>query len=144
MDINELSGTVIDAAMTVHSALGAGLLEYPYRVCLQHELAKRGLNVLSEITLPVQYDEVTIDIGYRVDLLIEDLIVVELKSVEQISSLHRAQLLTYLKLTKKTLGLIINFNTPHLRNGIVRLINTPSASFVSSAVAFSSSNDPRY
>ena len=136
MEINELSGVVIDAAMKVHTVLGAGLLEHPYKVCLKHELTNRGLKVLSEVTLPVIYEDITVDFGYRLDLLVEDQLIVELKSIEQITSLHRAQLLTYLKLTAKTLGLIINFNTPHLRNGIVRLISSSSASFASSAVAF--------
>jgi len=135
MEINELSGVVIDAAMKVHTALGAGLFEHPYKVCLRHELAKRGIEVRSEVTLPVVYDGITIDIGYRLDLLVEDALIVELKAVEQITSLHRALLLTYLKLTKKSLGLIINFNTPHLKNGILRLINSSSASSASSAVA---------
>ena len=143
MEINELSGVVIDAAMKVHTPLGAGLLEHPYKVCLRHELAKRGIEVRSEVTLPVVYDGITIDIGYRLDLLVEDALIVELKAVEQITSLHRALLLTYLKLTKKSLGLIINFNTPHLKNGILRLINSSSASSASSAVAFSSTTEQR-
>ena len=136
MDINELSGIVLDAALKVHTSLGAGLLEHPYKVCLHHELEKRKLAVSREVTLPLIYDGVTVDIGYRLDLLVEDSLIVELKSVERITPLHHAQLLTYLKLTKKSLGLIINFNTPHLKNGIARLINSPSASSVSSEVAF--------
>lgn len=139
MEINELSGVVIDAAMKVHTALGAGLLEHVYKACLRHELMRRGIHVRSEVTLPVFYDGITIDIGYRLDLLVEDRIIIELKSVEQITSLHRAQLLTYLKLARKTVGLIVNFNTPHLRNGIVRLINS-SASPASSVVAFKNEN----
>lgn len=127
VDINELSGLVVDAAMAVHTALGAGLFEHPYSVCLRHELSSRGINARSEVTLPVVYKGITIDTGYRLDLLVEDLLIVELKSVEQITALHRAQLLTYLKLAKKTVGLIINFNTPHLKNGIVRLIDSGSA-----------------
>ena len=136
MDINEISGVVVNSAMKVHTALGAGLLERPYQVCLKHELTKRGLKVLSEMTLPVVYDGITVDIGYRLDLLVEDQIIVELKSVTQLTSLHKAQMLTYLKLSKKPLGLLINFNTPHLKNGIVRIIDSHSASSASPVVQF--------
>lgn len=140
MDINEISGIIVDSAMKVHTVLGAGLLERPYHVCLKQELTKRGLTVVSEVTLPVVYDGVTINIGYRLDLLVEDLVIVELKSVTQLTSLHKAQMLTYLKLAKKSLGLLINFNTPHLRNGIMRIIDSSSASFASSAVKFISAS----
>lgn len=135
MNINEISGIVVDSALRVHSVLGAGLLEHIYQVCLKHELTGRGLKALSEVSLPVVYDGITIDVGYRLDLVVEDELIVEVKSVTQLTALHRAQMLTYLKLTKKPLGLLINFNTPHLREGIIRLIySSPSASFVSSAV----------
>ena len=133
MDINELSGVVVDAAMRVHTALGAGLLESAYRTCLHHELKKRGVKVFTEVSFPVTYDGIVIDTGYRIDLLVEDSLIVELKSVEQLTALHRAQLLTYLRLTNKTLGLIFNFNSIHLKNGIIRVINSYSASSASSA-----------
>ena len=136
MDINKISGIVIDSAIKVHTILGAGLLERPYQVCLKHELTKRGLKVLHEVTLPVIYDGITIDVGYRLDLLVEDRLIVELKSVTQLTSLHKAQMLTYLKLAEKPLGLLINFNTPHLKNGIMRIIDSSSASSASSAVQF--------
>ena len=141
MDIDEISGIVVDASMKVHTALGAGLLEHAYQVCLKHELSSRGLKVLSEVALPIRYEGVEIDIGYRIDLLVENSLIVELKSVSQITPLHRAQLLTYIKLARKKLGLLINFNTPHLKHGIVRLIDSSSASSASSAVKFYSGNN---
>ena len=119
---NELSGIVVDAAMKVHTALGAGLLEEAYKICLKHELQKRNLNVFSEIALPITYDGVTLDVGFRIDLLVEHQVIVELKSVTQIAPIHKAQLLTYLKLSKIQLGLLLNFNSVHLKDGITRLV----------------------
>ncbi|HZH34787.1 MAG TPA: GxxExxY protein [Pyrinomonadaceae bacterium] len=123
MDLNRISGAIIDSAMKVHTALGAGLLESVYEACLAHELRKRGLRVETQVALPVFYEGVKIDAGYRIDLLVESSVIVELKAVEQIAPIHQAQLLTYLKLSGKKLGLLINFNTVHLKNGIKRLIN---------------------
>ena len=123
MDINKISGEVVDAAMHVHSALGPGLLESAYEACLKYELSSRGLQVLSQITLPVIYKGNIIDTGYRIDLLVEDEIVVELKSVENIIPIHEAQLLSYLKLSNKKIGLLINFNVLRLKYGIKRLAN---------------------
>ena len=123
MEINEVTGAVIGAAMKVHSALGPGLLESAYEACLVQELRKQGLRVQSQVELPVVYDGVTIDLGYRLDLLVEDLIIVELKCVEAISRVHEAQLLSYLKLSGKNVGLLINFHVAHLRDGIKRLVN---------------------
>lgn len=135
MEMNDISGEVVDAAMKVHTALGPGLLESVYQKCLQHELHKRGLKVESEVWLPVVYDGVKIEGGYKVDLLIEGQVVVELKVVEQLLEIHKAQLLSYLKLSEKELGLLINFNVVHLKNGIKRIVNSrPSASLASSAV----------
>jgi len=122
MELNEISGKIIDLAMKVHTALGPGLLESTYEACLIHELKKAGLKVLSQVALPVNYDGVTIELGYRIDLLVEDLIIVELKSVEKITPLHQAQLMSYLKLSGNRLGLLINFNVLHLRDGIKRII----------------------
>ena len=136
MNINEISGLVIDAGIKVHSALGPGLLEQAYQACLRHELLKFGLATLSEISLPVFYDNVRIDLGYRIDLLVEDSVIVELKTVAQFAPIHKAQLLTYLKLSRKQLGLLLNFNTVHFKDGIMRVINSPSASSASSAVQF--------
>jgi GxxExxY protein len=123
LNINETSGAVVAAAMTVHSALGPGLLESTYEACLKHELLKSGLKVASQVMLPVHYDGVAIDAGYRIDLLVEDAVVIELKSVEKVVPIHEAQLLTYLKLSGKRLGLLLNFNVLHMKDGITRIAN---------------------
>ena len=124
MNINDISEQIIDAAMKVHTTLGPGLLERPYHEFLKQELLIRGTRVLSELTLPATYNGSTIDLGYRVDLLVEDQVIVEIKAVTEITSLHKAQMLTYLKLSKKPLGLLINFNTLRLKYGIARIINS--------------------
>jgi GxxExxY protein len=123
MELNEISRHVVDAAMTVHSALGPGLLENAYEACLKHELAKRGLEVGQQVALPVVYDGVQIDLGYRLDLLVAGEVIVELKAVEKVTPLHEAQLLSYLKLSGRKLGLLINFNVVHLKDGIKRMAN---------------------
>jgi len=123
VEINQISGAVINAAMKVHSALGPGLLESAYEACLIYELRKDGPNVKSQLSLPVLYEGVKIDVGYRIDLLVEDAVIVELKTVERILPMHQAQLLSYLKLSGKRAGLLINFHVPHLRDGIKRLVN---------------------
>ena len=123
MDENAIAGEIVDAAMKVHTRLGAGLLEAVYQACLTYELGKRGLTVKREVPMPVQYDDITLDIGYRIDLLINDAIVVELKSVERLVPLHSAQLLSYLRLGHYHLGLLLNFNTVHMRDGVKRVIN---------------------
>jgi GxxExxY protein len=122
MTANEVSHEVIKAALKVHSALGPGLLEKAYRVCLAYELRKVGFKVETEVEMPITYDSVRMDAGYRIDLLVNDLVIVELKSVEEISRVHVAQILCYMKLSKKQLGLIINFNVLHLKDGIKRLV----------------------
>jgi GxxExxY protein len=121
--VNQISGEIVDAAMKVHTTLGPGLLESAYEGCLKHELTKRGLKVLSQVTLPVIYDGVKIDVGYRIDLLVEDAVIVELKAVERLTPLNEAQLLSYLKLSGRKLGLLINFNVEHLKNGVKRIAN---------------------
>ncbi|HEX8846056.1 MAG TPA: GxxExxY protein [Pyrinomonadaceae bacterium] len=123
MEINEISGAIITAAMKVHSALGPGLLESAYEACLIYELRKNGLDVKSQLPLPVIYDGVKIDAGYRIDLLVDDSVIVELKTVERLLPVHQAQLLSYLKLSDKRAGLLINFHVHHLRDGIKRLMN---------------------
>jgi len=123
MNINMLSGEIIDAAMKVHSVLGPGLLESAYEACLKHELSKRGFEVASQIQLPVQYDGIAIDAGYRIDLLVDNAVVIELKAVEKVAPIHEAQLLTYLKLSGKKLGLLLNFNVLHMKDGIKRIAN---------------------
>ena len=122
MEINDITAEVIGASMKVHTALGPGLLEKAHEVCLLHELRKRGLRVASQVELPVVYDGVRIDIGYRIDLLVEDLVVVELKATEGITPVYEAQLLSYLKLSGKPVGLLINFHVKHLRDGIRRFV----------------------
>jgi len=124
MTPNEVSKAIIDAVFKVHTTLGAGLLENAYKVCLKRELLERNLFVLSEVTMPIVYADDTIDVGYRVDLLVERSVIVELKSVAQLARIHKAQLLTYRKLSKVSLGLLLNFNSPHLKDGIVRMINS--------------------
>ncbi|MDN3204660.1 GxxExxY protein [Algoriphagus sediminis] len=114
---------VLDACFKVHSALGPGLLESAYEACLSYELRKIGLNVKSQLSLPIVYDGLKIDAGYRIDLLVEDEIIVELKAVEELNSVHLAQVLTYLKLSDKKLGLLVNFNVNLLKHGIKRVIN---------------------
>ncbi|HWS17039.1 MAG TPA: GxxExxY protein [Candidatus Elarobacter sp.] len=122
MTANEVSHFVITAALKVHSALGPGLLESAYEACLAHELRKAGLRVETQIGLPVVYDGIKLDLGYRIDMLVNDLVVVELKSVEEISRIHVAQVLSYMTLSTKQLGLIINFNVLRLKDGIKRLV----------------------
>ena len=136
MDLNHISGAIVDSGMKVHSALGAGMLESTYEVCLMHELKKRKFDVRSQVPLPVVYDGVRLDAGYRIDLIVENLVIVELKAVERILPIHEAQLLSYLKLSERSLGLLLNFNVVHFRNGIKRIVNNfrNSASSESSAV----------
>ncbi|HWQ32150.1 MAG TPA: GxxExxY protein [Blastocatellia bacterium] len=139
MNINDISGAVVDAAMKVHTALGPGLLESAYEACLKHELSKRGFKVLSQVILPVIYDGVEVDAGYRLDLLVEDAVIVEVKAVERLLPIHEAQLLSYPKLSGRKVGLLINFNVEHLKNGIKRfrrLTTPPLCSSVSSVVNF--------
>ena len=121
--VNRITGMVVTAAMRVHSALSPGLLESAYESCLLHELRKQALRAASKVALPVVYDGVTIHLGYRMDLVVEDLVVVELKCVEAISQVHKAQILSYLKLSKKPVGLLINFHVAHLRDSIQRFVN---------------------
>ena len=123
MTENELSKIVFEAGMKVHKALGAGLLESAYEECLFYELQKSGLFVEKQKALPLVYEDVELEIGYRIDLLVERKLVVEIKSVEALNDLHLAQILTYLKLSGCKLGLLINFNTVLFKNGIKRVIN---------------------
>lgn len=122
MEQNLITGNIVDAALKVHTALGPGLLESVYEACLIHELNKRHFKTASQISLPVFYDGVTIDLGYRIDLLVEDEVIVELKAVEKLHPVHKAQLLSYLKLSKKHVGLLLNFGELHLKDGIERVI----------------------
>ena len=123
MELNDITGHIVDASMKVHTELGPGLLESAYEACLAYELTKRGLKVVSQLALPVKYDGVELDAGYRIDLLVEDRVIVELKAVEKTTPLHEAQLLSYLKLSNKKIGLLINFNVVRLKDGIKRMAN---------------------
>ena len=113
---------IVDAAFKVHSALGPGLLEKAYSACVTYELRKLGFDVKVEVELPVIYESVRIDLGYRIDLLVNDLVVVEFKCVEKIAPVHEAQVISYLRMCKKSVGLLINFHVRHLRDGIKRFV----------------------
>ena len=125
VEINEITGQIIDGAMRVHSQLGPGLLESAYEACLAYELQKRRIGFHRQLALPVEYDGLRVDAGYRIDLLVEDSVIVELKAVESISPVHRAQLLSYLRLSRKRVGLLLNFNVRRLRDGIERFVHDP-------------------
>ena len=122
MDVNALSNVVIGAAIDVHKSLGPGLLESAYEACLCHELGSRGVKYKRQVSLPIDYKDVQLDCGYRLDILVEDKIVLELKSVEKLLPIHDAQLLTYLKLGNWQLGILFNFNVPLLKLGIKRKV----------------------
>lgn len=122
-ETNSISGQIVDAAIAVHSALGPGLLESAYENCLAFELADRGLSVRTQIELPVVYRDVRIDCGYRLDMLVEGQVVVEVKSVAKLLPIHEAQLLTYLKLSGHTVGLLLNFNVTRLVDGLKRMVH---------------------
>jgi len=121
--LNELSGRAIGGAIQVHKTLGPGLLESAYEECLYYELNKRGLFVEKQKSLPLIYEEVKLECGYRVDLLVENKLIIELKSVEALNDVHLAQVLTYLKLSNCRLGLLMNFNVIRLKDGIKRIVN---------------------
>ena len=127
-DLNSLSYKVIGLAIEVHRQLGPGLLESAYQTCLFYELQNAGFKVEKEVTLPIKYKEIKLDQGYRIDLLVEDKLVIELKTVESYTAVHFAQILTYLKLGNYPLGLLMNYNSTILKNNIKRFINTPSDS----------------
>ena len=127
MDLNPLSAQIIKAAITVHKELGPGLLESVYKTCMKIELSRIGLQVQSEVPLPIYYrGSKVMDEGFRLDLLVEDQIIVELKSAERVLPIHLKQLLTYLRLADNPLGLLINFNQIMLKDGIYRIANSPA------------------
>ena len=121
--INRITGAVITAAMKVHSRLGPGLLEIAYEAHLTHELRKQNFRVAQQAGLPVIYDGEKIELGYRIDLIVENLVVVEIKCVEAINPVHQAQLLSYIRLSGRHIGLLINFHVAHLRDGIKRMVD---------------------
>ena len=122
MDIEEMFKKILDCSFQVHTALGPGLFESTYEECLFYELTQLGLKVEKQKALPLVYKEVKLETGFRIDLIVEDSIIIEIKAVESLSDIHLAQILTYLKLSKCKLGLLVNFNVKHLKNGIQRVI----------------------
>ena len=123
MEFEEITEKIIKCAIDVHSALGPGLLEHAYKECLFYKLNKIGLDVKKEEPLPLVFEEINLDCGYRIDLLVEKKIVIELKSIKKIEDIHLAQMITYLKLGKYKVGLLINFNVVSLKDGIKRIVN---------------------
>jgi GxxExxY protein len=136
MELNQVSGTIIDCSLKVHTALGPGILESVYETCLAHELRKAGLRVRAQVPVPVIYDGLKLESGLRLDLLVEEAVIVEVKAIEKLAPIHTAQLLSYLKLMHLRLGLLLNFNVVHMREGWKRVVNNfnSSASAASSAV----------
>jgi GxxExxY protein len=123
MSQDQLTEKIIGCAIEVHKALGPGLLESAYEECLCYELSQKGCSFIRQVPLPVTYKGIKLDCGYRIDLLVHDLVVVELKTVEKLLPIHDAQVLTYLKLYQRPIGLLMNFNVPVMKQGIKRLVN---------------------
>jgi GxxExxY protein len=123
MNENEVAQQIVDSALRVHTALGPGLLESVYQAALAYELEKRGLRVTRQQAIPVIYEAIRIDTGFHADLVVENKVIVEIKSVETVAPVHKKQLLSYLKLADKRLGLLINFNVVLIKNGITRIVN---------------------
>ena len=123
MSENELGDAIIGAALKLHSALGPGLLESAYETCLHYELGKKDVSARRQVLIPIRYEELSIDNGYRIDVLVEDRVVVEIKAISAVLPVHRGQLLSYLKLGGFKLGYLLNFHVAHMRDGIVRLAN---------------------
>ena len=121
-ELNAITGQIVGAAMDVHRALGPGLLESVYESCLQFDLTERGLTAQRQVALPVNYKQVKLESGFRVDILVDEQVIVEIKAVEQVAPIHKAQLLTYLKLSNLRVGLLINFNVDVLKKGINRVV----------------------
>jgi GxxExxY protein len=122
-ELERVGAIVVDAAFTVHSTLGPGLLESAYQTCLAHELRRRGLSVQCEVPFPISYAELKVDTGYRVDMVVDEEILIENKALQAVAPIHRAQLLTYLKISNLRLGFLINWNVPRIKDGIKRLVN---------------------
>lgn len=123
MTEEQIGHAIIGAALKIHSAVGPGLLESAYEVCLAYELEKQRIAVRNQVSIPIRYEELLIENGYRLDLLVGDLVVVELKAIPTVLPVHRGQLLSYLRLGGFKLGFLLNFNVAHMRDGIVRLVN---------------------
>ncbi|OCR01570.1 GxxExxY protein [Oscillatoriales cyanobacterium USR001] len=120
-NLNQIAKHIVDAAFNVHFSLGPGLLESVYEVCLEYELTKRGLKVDRQVDLPVVYEDIQLEAGFRLDLLVNESVILELKAVENLLPVHTAQIITYLKLSKRRLGFLINFNVPLIKDGIKRI-----------------------
>jgi len=123
MTENEIAKQIVDAAYKVHTTLGPGLFEIVYEVALAQELTKRGLSVVRQQPIPIKYDSITFDEGFRADLIVEDKVIIEVKSIENVAPVHKKQVLTYLRLTGKGLGLLINFGEELIKDGITRVVN---------------------
>ena len=123
MDEDEIAKNIVDCAYHIHTKLGPGLMESVYQVIMVHELEKRGLAVLAEVPVPIEFDGIRFDMAFRADIIVEDKVIIELKSCEQVLPVHKKQLLTYLKLSNKRLGLLINYGEPLIKNGITRIAN---------------------
>ena len=123
MDLETIAREIVDTAIRVHTRVGPGMLESAYEACIEYELAKRSLAVKKQVPMPLRYDDMALDIGYRLDLIVEDAVVIELKVVPQLLAVHTAQLLSYLRAGDYRLGFLLNFNTVHMRDGIKRVVN---------------------
>ena len=123
MTENEIAAVILDAAFKIHRTLGPGLLESVYQATLDFELQRRGLSVFQQVGLPVYYEDIKLELGFRVDLIVDDKVIIEIKSVEALAPVHRKQLLTYLRLMNLRLGLLLNFNVELMKNGIQRVVN---------------------
>jgi len=123
MQLNQITGMIVQSAIRVHSILGPGLLESAYRACLRHDLTRKGLSVESELPVPIIFDGLVLDVGYRMDLLVENIVIVEVKAIRRLTEVHEAQLLSHLKLSSRVAGLLINFHVYRLKQGIKRMLN---------------------
>jgi GxxExxY protein len=123
MDYELIAREIVDTAIRVHTRLGPGMLESAYEACVEYELNKRCLAVKKQVPMPLRYDDLSIDVGYRLDLLVEDAVAIELKSVQQLLPVHKAQLLSYLRVGDYRLGFLLNFHAMHMRDGIKRVVN---------------------
>jgi GxxExxY protein len=123
MDYELIAREIVDTAIRVHTRLGPGMLESAYEACVEYELSKRCLAVKKQVPMPLRYDDLSIDVGYRLDLLVEDAVAIELKSVQQLLPVHKAQLLSYLRVGDYRLGFLLNFHAMHMRDGIKRVVN---------------------
>jgi GxxExxY protein len=122
-DIEEIAKKIVNAALKVHTVLGPGLLESAYQKCMEYEMKKDGFKVECEVILPIAYEKIKIDAGYRIDMLVEGSVIVENKTVEKLMPIHEAQLLTYLKMKNCKLGFLLNWNVPRMKDGIKRMVN---------------------